>query len=101
MEEAVAACDQAIASDPSMAEAYYIKASALFGKGTLEKGRYTAPRETREALTKYLAMSPYSMHAATAREMLEKLDSEVETTVKPTASPVAKPATKAASRPKK
>jgi len=83
MEDAATSCNKAIAADPSMAEAYYLKASALFGKGKLEKGRYAAPPETREALTKYLAMSPYSMHAATAREMLEKLDSEVETVYKP------------------
>jgi tetratricopeptide (TPR) repeat protein len=79
MEEAAAACDKATASDPSMAEAYYLKASALFGKGGLEKGRYTPPPETREALTRYLAMSPNGLHSATAREMLEKLDSEMET----------------------
>jgi tetratricopeptide (TPR) repeat protein len=81
--DAVAACDRAIAADPAMAEAYYIKASALFGRGTLNHGKYTAPEGTRETFNKYLELSPFGEHANYVREMLEKLDSTIDTTYKP------------------
>lgn len=80
--DAVTACDQAIAADPAMAEAYYIKASALFGRGSLDHGKYNAPEGTREAINKYLELAPFGEHAQYAREMLDKLDSTIETTVK-------------------
>jgi tetratricopeptide (TPR) repeat protein len=81
--EAVAACNQAIAADPAMAEAYYIKASSLFGRGTLDHGKYNAPEGTRETLNKYLELSPFGEHANYVREMLEKLDSTIDTAYKP------------------
>jgi tetratricopeptide (TPR) repeat protein len=80
--EAIAACDQALASDPAMAEAYYIKASALFGRGALDHGRYNVPDGTRETLNKYLELSPFGEHANYVREMLDKLDSTIDTTYK-------------------
>jgi tetratricopeptide (TPR) repeat protein len=83
MPEAAAACDQAIASDPTMYEAYYLKAAALFGRGTVQQGLYVAPPGTREALNQYLGLAPFGQHAQLVREMLEKLDEKVETTSKP------------------
>ncbi len=83
MEEAVAACDQAIASDPTMSEAYYIKASALFGKGAQKQEKYAVPAGTREALNKYLEFAPFGHHVQAVREMLDKLDARIETTSKP------------------
>jgi tetratricopeptide (TPR) repeat protein len=81
LEETIQACDQAIASDPAMSEAYYLKASALFGKGQVRNGKYSPPPpETRAALNKYLELSPFGSHAQLVREMLDKLDSPVETT---------------------
>jgi tetratricopeptide (TPR) repeat protein len=77
MDEAVAACDQAISSDPAISDAYYIKAVALFGKGTLQNGKFTAPPETRDALNKYLQLAPFGSHAQIVREMLEKLDAPI------------------------
>jgi tetratricopeptide (TPR) repeat protein len=79
MDDAVMACDKAIASDPGMAEAYYIKGSALFSKGRLQEGKYVAPAETRDVLNKYLGLSPFGTHADAARGLLEKLDAEIET----------------------
>lgn len=76
LEDALAACDQAITSDPTMAEAYYIKASALFRQGTAAQGRYTFPPETRTTLNKYLGFAPFGEHAQAAREMLDKLDAD-------------------------
>ena len=86
LNDAVAACDQVIASDPAMAEAYYIKGSALFGRGSLQHGKYQAPDGTRETLYKYLDLSPFGEHARYVRDMLEKLDSTIETTYKPSKS---------------
>jgi tetratricopeptide (TPR) repeat protein len=87
LEDAVAACDQAIASDPAMSEAYYLKAAALFGKGQVQNGKYTPPPpETRAALNKYLELSPFGSHAQYVREMLEKLDAPVETAAPPKAA---------------
>jgi tetratricopeptide (TPR) repeat protein len=81
--ETVTACDQAIASDPTMSEAYYLKASALFGTGKLEQGRYAPPAETRAALNKYLELAPFGPHAQLVREMLDKLDAAIDTSYKP------------------
>jgi valyl-tRNA synthetase len=75
LQDAVAACDQAIVSDPTMADAYYIKACALFGKGSPEQGRYASLPETRATLNKYLEYAPFGQYAQAVREMLDKLDS--------------------------
>ncbi len=82
--DAVAACDQAIASDATMADAYFIKASVLFGQGKLDQGYYVTPSGTREALNKYLEYAPFGDHANDVRAMIGKLDARVEITVKPT-----------------
>jgi tetratricopeptide (TPR) repeat protein len=79
LEEAVTACDQAIASDPTMSEAYYIKAVSLFGKGTLAAGKYAPPEEARVALNKYLELSPFGEHAHLVREMIDKLNEAMDT----------------------
>ena len=79
MQEAIQACNGAIASDPAMSEAYYLKAAALFGKGQVQNGKYSPPPpETRAALNKYLELAPFGSHAQLAREMLDKLDAPVE-----------------------
>lgn len=84
LQDAIQACDQAIASDPAMSEAYYLKASALFGEGQLKNGKYTPPPpETRSVLNKYLELSPFGAHADLVREMLEKLDAPVPTAAAP------------------
>jgi Tfp pilus assembly protein PilF len=82
-QEAVAACEHAISSDPTMADAYYIKASILFGQGQLEHGKYVAPQGTTEALNKYLQYAPFGEHARTVREMIDQLNKDMTTTYKP------------------
>jgi tetratricopeptide (TPR) repeat protein len=82
-QDAVAACDKAIASDPRLSDAYYIKASILFGQGQLEHGKYTAPPGTTEALNKYLEYAPFGEHTRTVREMIEQLSKEIATPYKP------------------
>jgi tetratricopeptide (TPR) repeat protein len=82
MEEAMDACDKAISGDPRMADAYFIKASVLYGKSKAEHGRLAVPPGTQEALTKYLELDPQGPHAADAREMLAKIGSPIDTTYK-------------------
>ena len=82
-QDAVAACDHAISSDPTMADAYYIKALILFGQGQVEHGKYAVPPGTAEALTKYLEYAPFGEHARIVRDMIDQLNKVVETPYKP------------------
>jgi tetratricopeptide (TPR) repeat protein len=68
---APAACDKAIAADPSRADAYFIKGSLLFAEGTMDKsGKIVVPPAALQALQKYLALAPNGGHAADVKEML-------------------------------
>lgn len=82
-QEAVAACDHAISSDPTMADAYFIKGSILFGQGQLEHGKYTVPTGTTEALNKYLEYAPYGNHAKTVKDMINQLGKDMGTMYQP------------------
>jgi tetratricopeptide (TPR) repeat protein len=81
--DALAACERAIASDPTLSDAYYIKASILFGQGHAEKGKYVVPPGTTESLNKYLEYAPFGQHANAVRAMIDKLNEEIETPYKP------------------
>jgi len=78
-QEAVAACDRAISSDPTLADAYYIKGSILFGQGQLEHGKYMVPPGTTEALNRYLEYAPYGDHALAVRDMINQLNKDMRT----------------------
>lgn len=82
-QEAVAACDHAIAADPTLADAYYIKGSILFGQGQMERGKYAVPPGTTEALNKYLEYAPYGDHAQTVKDMINQLNKEMPAPYKP------------------
>ena len=82
-QEAVAACDHAISSDPTLADAYYIKGSILFGLGHLEHGKYAVPPGTTEALNKYLEYAPYGDHANTVHDMINQLGKNMGTVYQP------------------
>jgi tetratricopeptide (TPR) repeat protein len=79
-QDALAACDHAIAADPKMSDAYYIKAAILFGQGRVEQGRFVVPPGTAEALNKYLENDPEGTHAAPVKDMINQLDKPVRTT---------------------
>ena len=79
-QDALDACGHAIASDPRMADAYFIKASILFGQGQVDHGKYTVPPGTTEALNKYLENAPNGEHAAAVREMINQLNRPLATT---------------------
>ncbi len=72
-EAALAACNKAIASDPTLADAYFVKGSILFAQAKAQQGKYQASEGAREALTKYLELSPEGQHSAEVRAMLQKL----------------------------
>jgi tetratricopeptide (TPR) repeat protein len=82
-QEAVTACDHAISSDPTLADAYYIKGSILFGQGQMEHRKYAVPRGTTEALNKYLEYAPYGDHAQTVKDMINQLNKEMPGPYKP------------------
>ena len=77
-QDAVPACEKAISLDPTMSDAYYIKASILFGQGHQEHGKYMAPAETSDMLNKYLQYAPFGQHASAVRSMIDKLNEEEE-----------------------
>jgi len=82
-QEAVTACDHAISSDPTLADAYFIKGSILFGQGQMEHGKYAVPPGTTEALNKYLEYAPYGDHANTVHDMINQLNKEMPAPYKP------------------
>jgi tetratricopeptide (TPR) repeat protein len=88
-QEAIPACEKAVSLDPSMSDAYFIKASILFHQGHEENGKYVAPPGTSELLNKYLEYAPYGQHASAVRSMIDKLAGEADTPRKP-AKPLAK-----------
>jgi hypothetical protein len=73
-DEAMAACDQAIALDPGKADAYFIKASVLFGNAKVgSDGKYAVPPGTVEVLNRYLELAPDGGHAPDVHAMLDAL----------------------------
>jgi tetratricopeptide (TPR) repeat protein len=69
-----AACDKAIAADPKKADAYFVKGSALFGEGAVDKSnKYVVPPGTVEALKQYLALAPDGPHVQDVKAMLDGL----------------------------
>jgi tetratricopeptide (TPR) repeat protein len=82
-QDAVPACEKAIALDPTMSDAYYIKASILFGQGHAENGKYVAPPGTNELLNKYLEYAPFGQHSGAVRSMIDKLNEEEAAPHKP------------------
>jgi tetratricopeptide (TPR) repeat protein len=66
-----AACDKAIAADPTRANAYFVKGSTLFAQGKEVNGKFVAPPESISALNKYLELAPDGAHAAEVKQMIE------------------------------
>src|SRR5215472_5733417 len=83
VEGALAACDKAIAADPTRADAYFIKGSLMIASSKTDKdGKVEAPPGTADALNKYLELQPDGQHAADVKQMLAYIGSKVETTYK-------------------
>src|SRR5580700_4487481 len=70
----VPACDKAIAADPKKADAYFVKGSALYGEGALDKSnKFVVPPGALEALKQYLVLAPGGPHAQDIKLMLDAL----------------------------
>jgi tetratricopeptide (TPR) repeat protein len=65
-DDAVSACDKSLASDPSHAEAWFLKGSALYKSGKAESSKSAV-----EALNKYLELDPNGQHANDAKTILK------------------------------
>lgn len=66
-----AACSKAIEADPTRANAYFVKGSALFAQGKDISGKFVAPPESIAALQKYLELAPDGPHSANVKQMLD------------------------------
>jgi tetratricopeptide (TPR) repeat protein len=67
-------CDKSIAADPKKADAYFIKGSALYGEGALDKSnKFVVPPGAVEALKQYLVLAPAGPHAQDIKLMLDAL----------------------------
>lgn len=70
-DEALSYCDKAIAADPNLADAYFIKGSLLFKQAKNgPNNSLIAPPGTAEAFQKYLDLAPVGGHAGDAKDML-------------------------------
>jgi tetratricopeptide (TPR) repeat protein len=70
----VAFCDKAIAADPKKADAYFVKGSALYGEGALDKSnKFVPPPGSVEALKQYLVLAPDGPHVQDVKAMLDAL----------------------------
>ncbi|HXE91824.1 MAG TPA: tetratricopeptide repeat protein [Terriglobales bacterium] len=83
LDAALAAFDKCIAADPGNASAYFQKGSILMGKGTMDKNnKFVAPPGTAEAFNKYLELAPEGPYAENAKQLLQYIGSEIESTYK-------------------
>jgi tetratricopeptide (TPR) repeat protein len=77
IEDAISSCDKSIVADPARADAYFVRGSALYGLGSLDKqNKYVLPPGTIETLKKYLELSPNGAHAPDVKVMLEAVDAK-------------------------
>jgi tetratricopeptide (TPR) repeat protein len=73
-QDSAAACRKCVQADPARANAWFILGSVLFADSPINaQGKVTAAPEMREALEKYLALSPEGPHAADVKAMLEMI----------------------------
>ena len=68
---AVGACNRAIEADPKAPDAYFVKASAMYGESA-QKGRLKASHDAISALEKYLQLAPDGFYSNDARTMLKE-----------------------------
>jgi tetratricopeptide (TPR) repeat protein len=78
MDGALAACDKAIAADPTKADAYFIKGSILMGNSTVDaNGKTVAPPGTVEALQMYMKLAPDGPNVPDVKQMLDYLQGKL------------------------
>jgi tetratricopeptide (TPR) repeat protein len=87
----VAAADQVIKADPTVALAYYLKGNGLVGKSTIDPktNKLTPPPGCQEAYEKYLQLAPTGQYAGDVKSILSSLQATL-----PPNAPAAKPSKK-------
>jgi tetratricopeptide (TPR) repeat protein len=87
----VAAADQVIKADPTVALAYYLKGNGLVGKSTIDPktNKLTPPPGCQEAYEKYLQLAPTGQYAGDVKSILASLQATL-----PPNAPAAKPSKK-------
>jgi tetratricopeptide (TPR) repeat protein len=74
------AFDQAIAADPTLADAYYQKGVNLLARATLGRDNKMIPVPgTAEAFNKYLELAPDGRYAQSARDLLASIGASIQT----------------------
>src|SRR5579859_56237 len=82
MDEASAAFKKSTDADASYADAYFWQSLALMGKATMQGDKMIVPPGTVEALQAYLKLQPNGPNAPTAQQMLQTIQSQVQTELK-------------------
>jgi tetratricopeptide (TPR) repeat protein len=82
MDEASDAFKKATDIDPSYADAFFWQSLALMGKATMDGDKMVVPPGTVEALQTYLKLQPKGPNAPTAQQMLDQIQSQIQTEVK-------------------
>ncbi|MGD0096010.1 MAG: carboxypeptidase-like regulatory domain-containing protein [Terracidiphilus sp.] len=79
----VAAAEEVIKADPTVALAYYLKGNGLVGKATVDPKTNTlvAPPGCQEAYQKYLALDPNGKYAGDVKAILASLQATLPPTV--------------------
>jgi len=73
-DEAVVACDRAIALNPKNAAAYFIKGAALFGNAKIgSDGKLEVPAGMVNALNRSIKLAPSGRNAQAAHQILDSL----------------------------
>ncbi len=82
MDEATEALKKATEIDATYADAFFYEGLALMGKATMEGDKMVVPPGTVEALQSYLKLQPNGPNAPTAQQMLQTIQSQVQTEMK-------------------
>jgi Tfp pilus assembly protein PilF len=102
-DQAAAAFQKAIDSDPKYADAYYQLGVSLMGKAAVDTatGKVTPAPGTLEALNKYMELAPTGQFAESAKGLIESLGAKVDTSYKNPNAPAKTGTTKAPTTTKK
>ncbi len=81
----VAAADEVIKADPTVAIAYYLKGNGLVGKATVDPktNKLVAPAGCEEAYQKYLELAPTGQYAGDVKAILVSLQATLPTNAPP------------------
>lgn len=82
MDEAAEALKKATDIDANYADAFFYQGMALMGKATMQGDKMVVPPGTVEALQTYLKLQPSGTNAPTAQQLIQTIQSQVQTEMK-------------------